>query len=499
LIPVRVEDVASADVPEMLRPLIFGDLFARSEEEAQQVLLRAVAGPRRPDHQPVFPGPGTQAALSRMGESGPELPESVSQKRHAPVSNPRFTGPRSRDADSAPAAPPVAPSRIFVSYRRDDTAYPSGWLFDRLTQHFGKDQVFKDIDSIQLGDDFVEVITAAVASCDVLLAIIGREWLTIADEAGRRRLDNANDFVRLELETALTRNIRIIPVLVEGARVPRADELPPSLAKLARRQALELSPSRFDFDVGRLLKVLDSVWNSSYTSDAARVGSAPPSGGGGSLTITIDDDGHFVGGDEAAVDLVLGLLEIPEAERSVQVRATAADDIAYRRKFPDEFLWLRGALKAYESSLNLLMRGGARYYESWQIADLAEAVIELRGLALPGVEAREWWFAWSPAAPSQVLNVRFTENDAQFIRSGYYRHIQTDWGLEGIEGLPEDEPIWLASIFPSKVWQRVIPAAVLHSVKVGPDDPQPVDVTGWVLSDRPPNQLARKTPGPDRI
>ena len=137
------------------------------------------------------------------------------------------------------------PGRIFMSYRRDDTAYSAGWLFDRLASHFGSDQVFKDIDSIELGDDFTEVITTAVGSCDVLLALIGDRWLTITDQDGRRRLEDPRDFVRLEIETALTRNVRVIPILVEGARMPRAEELPASLAKLVRRQALELSPHRF--------------------------------------------------------------------------------------------------------------------------------------------------------------------------------------------------------------------------------------------------------------
>jgi WD40 repeat protein len=148
--------------------------------------------------------------------------------------------------------------RIFISYRREETAYPAGWLFDRLVEHFGQGQVFKDVDSIQLGDDFVEVITAAVARCNVLLALIGDRWLTITGEDGRRRLEDPDDFVRLEIEAALTRNVRVIPVLVEGARMPRVADLPPSLAKLVRRQALELSPSRFTSDTGQLLRVLDS-------------------------------------------------------------------------------------------------------------------------------------------------------------------------------------------------------------------------------------------------
>jgi hypothetical protein len=148
------------------------------------------------------------------------------------------------------------PGRIFISYRREETAYPAGWLYDRLSDRYGG-QVFKDVDSIQLGDDFVEVITRAVGSCDVLLALVGEQWLTITDAQGRRRLDDPDDFVRLEIEAALTRNVRVIPILVDEATMPRADQLPPSLAGLVRRQALELSPARFDFDTSRLLKVLD--------------------------------------------------------------------------------------------------------------------------------------------------------------------------------------------------------------------------------------------------
>jgi WD40 repeat protein len=162
------------------------------------------------------------------------------------------------------------PGRIFMSYRREDTDYPAAWLYARLASHFSGNQVFKDVDSIELGDDFVEVITTAVESCEVLLALIGIGCLTATGREGRRRLDDPNDFVRVEIEAALTRDVRVIPVLVEGARMPRADELPASLAKLARRQALELSPSRFDFDTQRLLHVLDRAFTRRKDEDAPR-------------------------------------------------------------------------------------------------------------------------------------------------------------------------------------------------------------------------------------
>ncbi|HLM22174.1 MAG TPA: toll/interleukin-1 receptor domain-containing protein [Propionibacteriaceae bacterium] len=153
----------------------------------------------------------------------------------------------------------TSPGRIFVSYRREETAYAAHWLFDRLAEQYGAGQIFKDVDPIELGDDFVEVITAAVGSCDVLLALIGDRWLTVTDENGRRRLDDPNDLVRLEIEAALRRNVIIIPILVEGASMPRADELPASMAGLARRQALELNPGGPEDGTSRLLRILAST------------------------------------------------------------------------------------------------------------------------------------------------------------------------------------------------------------------------------------------------
>jgi hypothetical protein len=151
------------------------------------------------------------------------------------------------------------PGRIFMSYRREYSAYPAGWLFDLLACHFGRRQLFKDSDSIEGGEDFIETITAAVESCDVLLALIGQRWLTVTGQDGRRRLDDAGDIVRPEIEAALARNVRVIPILVDGAQMPPADELPASLAALPRRQALALSPDRFESDTRTLLGVLDQT------------------------------------------------------------------------------------------------------------------------------------------------------------------------------------------------------------------------------------------------
>jgi Tol biopolymer transport system component len=164
--------------------------------------------------------------------------------------------------------PTEVQGRIFISYRRDDTAYPAGWLFDRLAERFGEEQIFKDVDSIELGDDFVEVLNEAVGSTHVLLALIGEKWLTVTGEDGRRRLDDPDDFVRLEIEAALRQKVRVIPILVEGAEMPDADEVPSSLKPLVRRQAMELSSSRFTFDTDRLLVVLERILAQAGTAPA---------------------------------------------------------------------------------------------------------------------------------------------------------------------------------------------------------------------------------------
>jgi hypothetical protein len=150
-------------------------------------------------------------------------------------------------------------SRIFISYRREDSAGYAGRLYDRLSQHFGSDQIFMDIDTIKPGVDFVEVIEEAVGSCDVLIALIGKQWLTITDARGQQRLNDPTDFVRLEIKAALDRNIRVIPALIRGAAMPRSQALPEGLKSLARRNAIEISDTRFHQDVDRLISELEEV------------------------------------------------------------------------------------------------------------------------------------------------------------------------------------------------------------------------------------------------
>jgi TIR domain len=147
--------------------------------------------------------------------------------------------------------------QIFISYRRDDTAYPAGRLYDRLSAHFPLNQIFIDVDSIDPGEDFVKMIKKTVGSCDVLIAVIGKGWLTSCDQEGQRRLDNPEDFVRIEIGAALERNIRVIPVLVEGASMPRRGDLPDDIKSLLSRNALEVSHTRFRADSERLIGALE--------------------------------------------------------------------------------------------------------------------------------------------------------------------------------------------------------------------------------------------------
>jgi hypothetical protein len=148
-----------------------------------------------------------------------------------------------------------------ICYRRQETSHLAGRLYDRLADRFGEDRVFMDVDSIEPGLDFSDAIQQAVGSSDVLLALIGREWLTATDEDGRRRLDDPDDIVRLEVEAALERSIRVIPLLAEGATMPRRQDLPDSLAGLVRRNAVRLSHESFRHEAARLIDTLAKALN----------------------------------------------------------------------------------------------------------------------------------------------------------------------------------------------------------------------------------------------
>ena len=161
-----------------------------------------------------------------------------------------------------PIAPPtmntVRSGHIFVSYRRSDSADIAGRIYDRLIGKFGKNPVFKDVDSIPLGLDFKEYLDKKVGECNVLLAVIGDRWIDAKDATGKKRLADSGDFVRIEIESALERGIPVIPLLVRGAQMPSEKHLPPSLKKLVYRNGIQIrSDPDFHNDMNRLISALN--------------------------------------------------------------------------------------------------------------------------------------------------------------------------------------------------------------------------------------------------
>ena len=153
--------------------------------------------------------------------------------------------------------------KVFITYRREETGAHAGRLYDAMVARFGEPNVFMDVDMAP-GVDFVERITEAVAACHVLIVVMKPRWATVEDEQGRARLADPEDFVRLEVETALRRpEVTPIPVLVAGARMPNREDLPPELRAITRRNALELDDHRWRYDVGRLISTLDELLSES--------------------------------------------------------------------------------------------------------------------------------------------------------------------------------------------------------------------------------------------
>ncbi len=146
---------------------------------------------------------------------------------------------------------------VFIGYRRDDTQGSAGRLYDRLAEHYGPGRVFRDVDSLQPGADFAEKVQEAIDNSGATLIVIGRDWESMTDESGRRRLENTNDYVRIEVETALAQDDHLlIPVLVDGATVPRTERLPTSIQPLCSLNAFEIRDGRFDNDVEALIGTL---------------------------------------------------------------------------------------------------------------------------------------------------------------------------------------------------------------------------------------------------
>jgi len=213
-------------------------------------------------------------------------------------------------------------TRVFLSYRRADTIKDTGRIYDRLAYEYGRGSVFKDVDNTPLGADFRRVITEAVSSCDVLLVVIGRHWAEVQDEQGQHRLDNPDDFVRIEVETGLQRDsCLVIPVLVDRASMPKSEDLPDSLQELTYKQAQSVRDDPdFQSDVERLIKGI----NANFPSNPA----------GKSKTQESEDTASQGKGEDTSVEVFP-----PAVERPVNLGFDGAVD---KKGFP--FGWFNSAV-----------------------------------------------------------------------------------------------------------------------------------------------------------
>jgi TIR domain len=204
----------------------------------------------------VFAKPTSDSVVSQHEPSIPLQRPASTAIPPAPLPTP---APPEHSQPPTVASSVARHQKIFLSYRREDSADVAGRIYDRLVQQFGKEQVFKDVDSIPLGVDFRKHLAGMVGSCDILLAVIGVNWQTADRPEGKTRLDDPKDFVRIELESALQRDIPVIPVLVRGAQIPDESHLPTTLATLAYRNGIAVrADPDFHRDMDRLIEGVQS-------------------------------------------------------------------------------------------------------------------------------------------------------------------------------------------------------------------------------------------------
>ena len=218
---------------------------------------------------------------------------------------------------------------IFISYRRADTQGWVGRLAGALRAGFPRAGVYYDIATIRPGEDFVSSIEDALASCQAVLAIIGPRWLTVQTPEGRRRIDDPADVVRLEIERSLDRPVRLVPVLFGGATMPKASDLPESLRPLTRRQAHEISDTRWDYDCNVLLKSLGETMGGPAVLDTDRAEGqrSPAISVGHGLTITNSRVGDIAGVKMSGA----GNVDLPESidvARNAQATDSEIGDVA---------------------------------------------------------------------------------------------------------------------------------------------------------------------------
>jgi len=184
--------------------------------------------------------------------------------RYASVNTPAAKTAETIQVTPAPIPAPsrvIRQGKVFICYRRDDSADITGRIYDGLVRHFGRESVFKDVDSIPYGVDFRKTLEQSVQQCDAMLVVIGRTWLSSGREDTRQRLDDQTDFVRIEIEAAIKRDIPIIPILVQEATVPRPESLPLPIQDLAYRNGLSVRRDPdFHNDLARLISAVEGIF-----------------------------------------------------------------------------------------------------------------------------------------------------------------------------------------------------------------------------------------------
>src|SRR5262245_44545051 len=213
-------------------------------------------------------------------------------------------------------------ARIFINYRRDDSTATAGRLHDRLAQSFGRNNLFMDVDHIPPGVDFVNHLNRQVAACDVFVAVIGPNWLDVRNEKGDRRLDAPDDFVAIEIAAALARDIRVIPVLVDGARMPKVGDLPESLKLLVRRQAIELRHAHFGRDSEALIEKIREA----FSNNPVRVNRWRGAAAVGAALLLLVGIGLFAGGMPISLPWTVQPDTQEQAERERLAAAKAEEE-----------------------------------------------------------------------------------------------------------------------------------------------------------------------------
>jgi len=254
---IRVPEERRIDLARLLHRLYgIGQVGLRPLAEANGLSLAELIDGK---DEPMAFAEGNYARLAWSSATKARLIAELATLAHSGT----ITQPAQRPARSA-----ERPTRVFINYRRRDSQAEANWLHEILSEQFGDDNVFIDTDDIPPGSDYDEVLREQIARCDVFLALIGMDWTNAVDEKGHRRLGSENDYVRLEIRTALTRSIQVVPVLLGDTRMPSETDLPPDILPLRRKQAVALRIPDFRADAARLIAQIREARAKRTTAEA---------------------------------------------------------------------------------------------------------------------------------------------------------------------------------------------------------------------------------------